>query len=433
MTQELKNDFLRYVCQTSADPMGIEVAQARGCRITDRAGRDYLDFISGIGVANIGHAHPAVVKAVADQAARYLHVMVYGEFILEPQVRLARRLAELTGSPLSVVYFTNSGTEANEGALKTAKKYTGRKKFAAFKNGFHGDSQGSLSVTGRAVYQKPFRPLLPNVGFLEFNRPNDLKAIDRQTAAVIVEPIQGEGGVRVPSDAFLPALRKRCDETGALLIFDEVMTGLGRTGKPFAFQHWNVVPDILVLAKALGGGMPLGAFIGRPELMKTLSTDPPLSHVTTFGGHPVCCAAGLAAMEILIGENLPERAARLGKILMDCLKELAGIGGVKEVRGKGLLIGFELDDAELTERFVTFCREAGLILGWTLHSNTVVRLAPPLIITEAELDEGLGIMRRALERAVGGGGESPRGKGRRPPEKSRPVPRQSGASGRGSR
>jgi acetylornithine/succinyldiaminopimelate/putrescine aminotransferase len=396
----MKDVFLRYICQTSSEPMGIEVDRAEGCWITDRSGKRYLDFISGIGVASIGHSNPAVVKAIADQAARYLHVMVYGEFIQEPQVRLAKRLAELVPPPLSVTYFTNSGTEANEGALKTAKKFTKRKKIVAFKGGFHGDTHGSLSVTGRSVYQKPFRPLLPDVTFLPFNSPKHLKAVDRHTAAVIVEPIQGEGGVNIPADEFLPALRKRCDETGALLIFDEVMTGLGRTGKLFACLHWNVVPDILVLAKALGGGMPLGAFISRPEIMKTLSVGPPLSHVTTFGGHPVCCAAGLAGLDFLIENKLPEQAERLGRSMMDQLKKLSEIGGVKDVRGKGLLLGLELNNAKLTERFAKNCREAGLILGWTLHSDTVIRLAPPLVITEEELDKGLAIMREALSKAA---------------------------------
>jgi len=380
--------------------MGIEVDRAEGCVITDRSGKTYLDFISGIGVANIGHAHPAVVKAITDQAARYLHVMVYGEFIQETQVRLAKRLAEHLPPTLSVTYFTNSGTEANEGALKTAKKFTGRKKLIAFSGGFHGDTHGSLSVTGRAVYQKPFRPLLPNVTFIPFNSPKHLKAIDRHTAAVIVEPIQGEGGVNIPDDGFLPALRNRCDETGSLLIFDEVMTGMGRTGKILASQHWRVEPDILVLAKALGGGMPLGAFISRPEIMETLKVDPPLSHVTTFGGHPVCCAAGLAGLDVLIEQKLPERAGRLGRYMMDQLNKLTEIGGVKKIRGKGLLIGLELENVNITERFASNCRKAGLILGWTLHSNTVIRLAPPLIISENELDTGIGIMEKALFKSL---------------------------------
>jgi len=380
--------------------MGIEVVRARGCWITGRYGKKYLDFISGIGVANVGHANPVVVKAVAEQAARYLHVMVYGEFILEPQLRLARRMAEVAPAPLSVTYFTTSGTEANEGALKTAKKFTRRKKLIAFRGGFHGDTQGSLSVTGREVYRKPFRPLLPEVVFLPFNRPQSLKAIDRRTAAVIVEPIQGEGGVNVPDEDFLPALRERCDETGTLLIFDEVMTGMGRTGQFFAFEHWSVLPDILVLAKALGGGMPLGAFMSRPEIMRTLSQDPPLSHVTTFGGHPVCCAAGLAALEFLLENKLVERAKRLGQYLKDQLQKMREIGGVKDIRGRGLLIGLELNDPSLTERFVANCRKAGLILGWTLHSNTVVRLAPPLVISDSEVEEGLAIIQAALSSAM---------------------------------
>ena len=380
--------------------MGIAVDRARGCTITDRAGKKYLDFISGIGVANVGHAHPAVVKAISKQAARHLHVMVYGEFIQEPQVLLARRLASLLPPRLSVVYFTNSGTEANEGAIKTAKKYTGRKRLVAFRGSFHGDSQGSLSVTGRDVYRKPFNPLLPHVVFLPFNHLESVRRIDRTTAAVIVEPIQGEGGVRLPDRDFLAALRRRCDQTGALLIFDEVMTGMGRTGRLFAFEHWKVVPDILVLAKALGGGMPLGAFISSPRIMRTLSIDPPLSHVTTFGGHPVCCAAGLAGLEVMIREKLPERAERRGARLMEGLRAMSDIGGVKEIRGKGLLIGLELNDARTTRRFALHCRTSGLILGWTLHSDTVIRLAPPLIITEKEIDRGLGIMRAALEKAM---------------------------------
>lgn len=403
-------DFLRYVCQTSAEPIGIEVERASGCTVTDRSGKEYIDFISGIGVAHLGHAHPVVIKAIADQAPRYLHVMVYGEFIIAPQVRLARRLAEVAPPPLSVTYFTNSGTEAVEGALKTAKKYTKRERLVAFRNGFHGDSHGSLSVTGREVYRKPFNPLLPGISFLPFDDQNALKAIDGKTAAVIIEPIQGEGGVNVPGRDYLKALRSRCDETGALLIFDEVMTGLGRTGKLFACQHWGVTPDFLVLAKALGGGMPLGAFIGRPEIMKTLSADPPLSHVTTFGGHPLSCAAGLAALDYLLEKKLPERAEKLGRVIMAKLKGLSDLGGVREVRGKGLLIGLELANPDLTRRFVGNCREAGLLLGWTLHSDTVVRLAPPLILTDREMERGLEIMRQALSDAVRETGPRTRGR-----------------------
>ncbi len=396
----LRDDFLKYLCQTSEEPIGIEIAHARGCRVVDHNRKEYLDFISGIGVANIGHAHPKVVKAICDQAKRYLHVMVYGEYLQRPQIKLAKQLSQVAPKPLSVTYFTNSGTEAVEGALKTAKKFTKRQWLVAFEGSFHGDTAGALSVTGREVYRKPFEPLLPDVRFLPFNVTHALQTIDESAAAVIVEPIQSEGGVRVPSDDFLPMLRDRCDQVGALLIFDEVMTGLGRTGKMFALEHWDVVPDLLVMAKALGGGMPLGAFIGRPEVMKALSMDPPLSHVTTFGGHPVSCAAGLAALEVLIKEGLVKRARQMGQQLLEDLKKVAEYGGVRDVRGKGLLIGLEFDDSDLTRRFVLACRKAGLLLGWTLHSDTVVRLAPPLVISQKELDRGLMIIREALKKTV---------------------------------
>jgi acetylornithine/N-succinyldiaminopimelate aminotransferase len=396
-TETLRNDFFRHLCQTSHEPMGIVVNRAKGSTVTDADGKRYLDFISGIGVAGVGHAHPRVVRAIREQAARYLHVMVYGEFIQAAQVRLASRLAGLLPPNLSVVYFTNSGTEAVEGAIKTAKKFTGRKKLVAFKNGFHGDSQGSLSVTGREVYRRPFLPLLPHVAFLPFNDPAALGRIDSRTAAAVIEPIQGEGGVNIPSKDFLTRLRRRCTETGTVLIFDEVMTGFGRTGRLFAFQHWGVIPDILVLAKSLGGGMPLGAFIGDRRLMRTLSEDPPLSHVTTFGGHPVCCAAGLAALEVVIGGGLPAKARAKGRRIVDALLALRSrTPGIRAVRGMGLLIGLELDSAERTRRFAAACRESGLLLGWTLHSDRVIRLAPPLVITEREIDRALRIMERAL-------------------------------------
>jgi len=392
----LHDDFFRFVCQTSPAPLGIEVANAHGCVIVDKNGREYLDLLSGIGVANLGHSHPAVVQAVKDQAERYLHAMVYGEYIQEPQVRLARRLAEVTPTPLSVTYFTNSGTEAVEGALKTARKYTGRSRLISFAGGFHGDTFGSLSVGGNSLYRAPFEPLLPAVTFVPFNEIDALTGIDETVAAVIVEPIQGEGGVRIPTENFLPRLRQRCNETGTLLIFDEVITGFGRTGKLFACEHWNVTPDLLVLAKALGGGMPLGAFIGTPEIMATLSTNPPLAHVTTFGGHPVCCAAGLAALTVMLAERLPERAQVTGDEFLQQLRTLVGRGGLVKVRGRGLLIGMDFATPEATRHFVQQCFAAGLILGWTLHRDTIVRLAPPLVISSAEITQAIALMREAL-------------------------------------
>lgn len=392
----LRDMFLQHVCQTSPEPMGIEVERAHGCIVVDKSGKEYLDFLSGIGVASIGHTHPAVVNAVKAQAERYLHTMVYGEYVQEPQVRLAQRLAEVAPSPLSVTYFTNSGTEAIEGALKTARKYTGRSGFVSFFGSFHGDTFGSLSVGGNPVYREPFEPLLPEVTFLPFNAKAALARIGDTVAAVLVEPIQGEGGVRIPDNDFLPALRRRCDEVGALLIFDEVITGFGRTGKLFACEHWNVTPDIMVLAKALGGGMPLGAFISTPAIMATLSADPPLAHVTTFGGHPVCCAAGLASLNFMLETNLLQRAQEKGEELVGKLHALIGHGALTNVRGRGLLIGMDFATPDETKNFVQRCFAAGLILGWTLHRDTVVRLAPPLIISSAEIDRAIAIMHDAL-------------------------------------
>lgn len=396
----LDRAFFQHVCQTSDSPLGLEIESARGAILRTRSGREYIDLLAGIGVNNVGHAHPGVVKAVQEQAERYLHAMVYGEYIQEPQARLAELLAQVAPGDLSVVYFTNSGTEANEGALKLAKKATGRRKLIAFENSYHGDTQGSLSVTGRAVYRDPFLPLLPEVEFLPFGDVNALDRIGDTVAGVITEPIQGEGGVRVPPDEWLPALRRRCTEVGALLILDEVQTGMARTGRMFACEHWGVVPDVLVLAKALGGGMPLGAFIGAPELMRTLSHDPPLAHVTTFGGHPVCCAAGLASLRVILDDDLPERARQTGERLRRELREMGERwGGVKDVRGLGMHIGLELDTPELTAAFAREAFERGVILGWTLHSSTVIRLVPPLNISFEELGSALYALDGALETA----------------------------------
>jgi acetylornithine/succinyldiaminopimelate/putrescine aminotransferase len=387
--------FLRHVCQTSPEPLGLVVARARGTTVWDAGGRAYLDLLAGMGVGNVGHAHPAVVRAIRRQIRSYLHVAVYGEAVQQPQVELARTLAALAPGDLSVVYFTNSGAEAVEGALKTARKATGRRRLVAFDGAFHGDTFGALSVGGNPIYQHPFEPLLPAVERLPFDDVAALERIDTSVAGVIIEPVQGEAGVRVPSDGFLPALRERCTAAGALLIADEVITGVGRTGKLFACEHWQVVPDILVLAKALGGGMPLGAFVGRPEVMRTLSRDPPLAHVTTFGGHPVSCAAGIAAIGIVVRRQLAARAARVGATWLRQLGALSG-GGLQNVRGKGLLLALDFDTAEQTRRFVRRCYDRGVILNWTLHRDTVVRLAPPLTIARAEVARATGVMAEAL-------------------------------------
>jgi acetylornithine/succinyldiaminopimelate/putrescine aminotransferase len=393
---ELRALFLRHVCQTSASPLGLVVARAAGSTVWDTAGRAYLDLLAGMGVANVGHAHPAVVAAVRAQAERYLHVMVYGEFVQEPQVRLAARLADLLPPGLDVVYFTSSGAEAVEGALKTARKATGRTRLVAFEGGFHGDTFGALSVGGNPTYRRPFEPLLPDVAFLPFDDETALAAIDDRTAAVIVEPVQAEAGVRIPRPGFLPALRRRCDATGALLVLDEVVTGFGRTGRLFAHAHGSVVPDLLVLAKALGGGLPLGAFVGRAAVMATLAHDPPLAHVTTFGGHPLSAAAGLAALEVLVGTDLPGRAAALGAQVRDALAALAGRGGLVRVRGIGMLLGLEFDAPDACARFAARAFCDGLVLNWTLHSDVVVRLAPPLVLTDAEADRAVAGIAAAL-------------------------------------
>ncbi len=392
---ELRRDFLRYLAQTSDAPLGLEISHADGCWLYARDGRRYLDFISGIGVANLGHGHPRVLAAIERQARRHLHVMVYGEYVLEPQVRLARRLAELLPSGLGRIYFTNSGAEAIEGALKTARKYTRRSSFVAFDGAYHGDTFAALALAGNPAFRAPFEPLPGPVRHLPYDDPEALRAIDREVAAVVVEPVQAEGGVKIARRQFLHALRARCSETGAMLIFDEVLTGFGRTGKLFALEHYEIAPDLLVLAKALGGGLPLGAFCGGDELLGCLAHDPPLGHITTFGGHPLSCAASLAALEVLVGERLWERAARLGAELLRRLSALAG-REIVALRGLGLLLGMEFAAAELARRFVAETIARGVVVNWTLNADRVVRLAPPLTIAEDEIDFAVAAMGEAL-------------------------------------
>ncbi|MDZ7359522.1 MAG: aspartate aminotransferase family protein [candidate division KSB1 bacterium] len=391
-------NFFRYLCQTSPEPLGLEIARAQGIYLFTRDDKRYIDFISGIGVANIGHRHPKVLAAIHRQLERHLHVMVYGEYVQDTQVEYARRLAELSPVRDGVVFFCNSGAEAIEGALKTARKFTGRKKYIAFTGGYHGDTYGALSAMSSAIYRAPFLPLLPEFEFLPFNDLTALSRIDEKAAAVIIEPVQGEGGVCIPSPEFLPTLRKRCDEVGALLIFDEVMTGFGRTGKLFASGHWpDANPDIVCLAKALGGGLPLGAFMGRREIMKTLSENPPLAHVTTFGGHPLSCAAGLAALDVLLQEKLIARSAELGQFFLNELQALAKKTPIiREVRGLGCFFAIEFRTPAATQQFVQRCREQGLVIGWTLHHSAIVRAAPPLCMTDEQAQEAQRIIAQSV-------------------------------------
>lgn len=376
------NRFKKVIAQTSDAPLGLEIEYAEGVYLHTTDGKKFIDFISGIAVSSLGHRHPKVVEAIKNQIDKHLHVMVYGEFIQKPQLEFAELLTSQLPDHLEQVYFVNSGTEANEGALKLAKKYTGRSKLVAFKNSYHGDTHGSLSVTGRDIYRDPYLPLLPDVHFLDFNSFDGLDAIDDRTAAVILEPIQGEGGI-LPSDInWLTEVRNRCNETGALLIYDEIQSGFGRTGHLFAFQHYNITPDILCVAKAMAGGMPMGAFISAKQIFESFMFNPPLNHVTTFGGHPVSAAAALATLQELLSGNYLERAS----IIEQKVKAQLIGAGIVEVRGIGAMLGLQLESKELTKAVVTDCFNQGILLGWTLHSNTLVRLAPPLIISDDELD-----------------------------------------------
>lgn len=388
----MKSAFFKHVAQTSDAPIGLEIDYARGVYLFTKDGQRITDFISGIAVSSLGHAHPDVVKAVQDQAAKHMHVMVYGEFIQKPQSELAELLASQLPPKLSRIYFVNSGTEANEGALKLAKKFTGRTKMIGFKNSYHGDTHGSLSVTGRDVYRDPYLPLLPDVHFLSFNSFAGLESIDTDTACVIMEPIQGEGGIIKSDPDWLKAVRNRCSEVGALLIFDEIQSGFGRTGKLFAFQHYGVQPDILCMAKAMGGGMPLGGFASSDEIFEVFKYDPPLNHVTTFGGHPVSCAASHAALKVTLDQNLMSRASEIEHQVRTALD----IDPVKEVRGIGAMLGIQLYSFDQTREVVERCFERGILLGWTLHSNTLIRVAPPLIISDQELHETLNIIREVI-------------------------------------
>jgi acetylornithine/N-succinyldiaminopimelate aminotransferase len=390
-----RDNFYRHIAQTSDSPAGLEIDWAEGCYLYTTDGKKYVDLISGIAVSSLGHRHPSVIKAIKDQVDRHLHVMVYGEFIQKPQSEFAELLTAVLPESLSQVYFVNSGTEANEGALKLAKKHTGRSRFISFNNSYHGDTHGSLSVTGRDIYRDPYQPLLTGVEFLDFNDPDQLHQITDQTAAVILEPIQGEGGVIPADDDWLKRVRRQCDETGTLLVFDEIQTGFYRTGTLFAFEKYDVTPDILCLAKAMGGGMPMGAFVSSPEIFKAFKYNPPLNHVTTFGGHPVSCAAAFANLSTLLGGDFGSKAKKIEEIARDMLQGK----GIVEIRGRGAMLGLQLQSNRLTQKVVEDCFRRGLILGWTLHSDTLIRIAPPLVIDPKLLRESFQIMLDSLASA----------------------------------
>jgi acetylornithine/succinyldiaminopimelate/putrescine aminotransferase len=384
----MNSDFLTYQAQTSPHPLALEVSHAKGSYVYDTAGKSYLDFIAGVSVNTLGHNHPKVSEAIKKQVDAYTHVMVYGEFIQEPQLALCKMLARTLPKGLSSVYLTNSGTEATEGALKLAKRVTGRSEIIAAKNGYHGNTQGAMSVCGVEAQNRAFRPLIPGINFIEFNNATDLEQITTKTAAVILETIQGGAGFIVPTDNYLQKVKAKCQEVGALLILDEIQTGIGRTGTFWGFENFNVVPDILVAGKGLGGGMPIGAFIARKKIMDTLQENPKLGHITTFGGHPVIAAAGLATLTELTSTNLIADCLRKEQLIRSYLKHPA----IKEIRGKGLMLAVFVESPELASKIILKALDKGLLLFWLLFEGKAIRITPPLTISDEELKKGCTII-----------------------------------------
>jgi acetylornithine/N-succinyldiaminopimelate aminotransferase len=380
--------FLRHIAQTSDIPLGIEVERAEGCYLMDVNGKKYLDLISGIGVSNLGHGHPAIIKAIKEQVDKHLHLMVYGEYIQSPQNKLAKLLIDNLPTGLDTVYFTNSGTEATEGAMKLAKRHTGRSGFISFDSCYHGSTQGALSLAGGEWLQNGYTPLLPNCTVLKYNDIACLEKINTATAAVFVEPIQGEAGARAADPEFLSALRQRCTDTGVLLVFDEIQCGMGRTGTLWAHEKYGVIPDIILLGKALGGGMPLGAFISSNEIMSKLSYEPVLGHITTFGGHPLSCTAGYAALDILLSSGLVGNVIKKEEAFRKALQH----PNIKAIHGKGLLLSMELKDFGQVQKVIRHCIEHWIITDWFLYNDNCIRIAPPLTISIDEIVSACGII-----------------------------------------
>lgn len=390
-----KDIFLQNIAQTTDSPFLLEIEKAEGIYLYSPDGKRYIDLISGIAVSNIGHRHPKVVQAIKDQLDKHMHVMVYGEYVQSASNLLAARLTELLPNNLNCMYFVNSGTEANEGALKLAKRYTGRREIISCKKSYHGSTHGSLSVSGNETKKYAFRPLLPEVRFINFNEGNDLSQISEKTACVIIETVQGDAGVRIPDKAYLQALRKRCDETGTLLIFDEIQTGFGRTGTLFAFEQFGVVPDILTLAKGMGGGLPIGAFISSDKIMNSLTHNPMLGHITTFGGNPVCCASSLATLEVILEEKLLSTVEEKGRLFESSLNHPS----IKEIRRIGLMFAIEFDSFDTVKNIVDYCLDHGVICFWFLSCNNSFRIAPPLTITNSEIKQACKVIMEGIEQA----------------------------------
>ena len=388
----VKNDFLTYQAQTSPHPLSIEIKKAKGSYIYDINGKKYLDFVAGVSANSLGHQHPKVTRAIKKQLNKYTHVMVYGEFIQDQPVQLSKLLSKTLPDIFSV-YLTNSGTEACEGALKLAKRHTKRSEIIACHHSYHGNTQGSMSVSGAEIQNRAFRPLVPGTKFIHYNSLEDLKKITTNTAAVILETIQGGAGFIVPQNDYLAKVKKRCEDVGALMIVDEIQTGIGRTGKFWGFENYGIIPDIIITGKGLGGGMPIGAFIAQKKLMDLLKDQPKLGHITTFGGHPVNCAASLATLQYLLATNIMQQVDEKEQLFRLHLKHPK----IKELRGSGLMLAIEFEDEKLAKKVVEQCLEKGLILFYFLFTKTATRITPPLTISEKEIIKGCEIIKAVLE------------------------------------
>ena len=386
--------FLQHVAQTSDAPLGLEIDHAQGVYLYDISGKKYIDLISGIGVSALGHCHPKIVHAIQTQSAKYAHTMVYGEFVQSPQVQLAKYVCDLLPSTLNSVYFTNSGTETTEGAMKLAKRFTGRTEIISCYNSYHGSTQGALSLNGDEYFKSAYRPLLPDTRQIRYNNFDDINLITKKTAAIFLEPVQAEAGVVVPDSNYLKTVRERCNETNTLLVFDEIQTGCGRTGNLFRFQTENVTPDILLAGKAFGGGLPLAAFISSREIMQVLQHNPVLGHITTFGGNAVCCAAGLASLQGIEEQKLYKHAEKKAQLFIQLLNHPA----IQTINHCGLLLAVYLDNFDNLRKVIDVCLENGLVTDWFLFANNCMRIAPPLIITEDEIRVSCEIINKALEK-----------------------------------
>ena len=388
----MKQEFFKYQAQTTPYAAGFEVEKAEGSYIYGKDGRAYLDFVAGVSANTLGHSHPKVVNAIKEQADKYLHVMVYGEYAQEKPVELCRLLAEATPEPLEVTYLVNSGAEAIDGALKLAKRYTGREEIISMKNSYHGNTHGTLSVSGNEFHKREFRPLLPMISFVEFNNEEEFSKITEKTACVIAETIQGAAGFLTPSQNYFKNLKKRCEEVGALLILDEIQPGFGRTGKLFSFEHYDMVPDILVMGKGMGGGVPVGAFMSSAEIMKSLQHSPKLGHITTFGGNPLIAAASYATLKEVLDSGLMNEVEEKEQLF----RELLVHPKIKKVNGRGLMLAVELESPEYTLDVAKRCMEKGLIVFWQLYRNEFMRISPPLTISKEEIKKGCEIILEAL-------------------------------------